>query len=293
MARKSKKVEQVVGELVAKSTDDIAEASSKVVGAKLSQQEVLANIQKEGGSIYERAYRGEDGKLRLKPQDYSRDASTVPAKSLKKPGDGAGGHKKTDRVSKEQYEARIAEEQSQITKQQAEIEKERQKRLSPQAVEERRKQYDDMMSGKSKELGRKTLGDRGQQALSFVMGTGDETSRFGGRKTRKENMILANNKIDTANINFIRTGEGELQRPYDKKSYYAEVTGNGKTTPEVSDSKLGQKGMTAPNSTNPADVAEETATGSFIDLKGISDWAEKNQLVVAGALIGTAVLLDD
>ena len=41
-----------------------------------------------------------------------------------------------------------------------------------------------------------------------------------------------------------------------------------------------------------AKVARETAEGGK-DLSGIADWMSKNQLIVAGALVGGAVLLDD
>lgn len=79
---------------------------------------------------------------------------------------------------------------------------------------------------------------------------------------------------------------------------YIDVRGAGKLNKEYGsakdafDAKFGQKGMTAPNGTNPADVAEGTAK-SGVDLSAIVDWAEKNPLIVAGALAGGAILLTD
>lgn len=136
---------------------------------------------------------------------------------------------------------------------------------------------------------KKTLGTKAKEVIE---GTGDESRFIAGRKTRQTNMEKANADIEAANQQYIETGVGSAQATHDKKSYWAEVKGKGKQTPP-NDAKLGQGGTTAPNGTNPADIAGENATNGF-NFDGIADWAKENQLLVAGGLVaGTLLLTND
>ncbi len=135
---------------------------------------------------------------------------------------------------------------------------------------------------------KKTLGEKAREVIE---GTSDESKLVAGRKTRKANMDKANADIEAANQQYIETGVGSAQASHTKQSYWAEVKGKGKQT--GGDTKLGQGGTTAPNGTNPADIAGENATNGF-NFDGIADWAKENQLIVAGGLVaGTLLLTDD
>ena len=81
---------------------------------------------------------------------------------------------------------------------------------------------------------------------------------------------------------------------------YIDIKGAGKLSKEYDSVKdafnasgLGQKGTTAPNGSNPADIAAENAANGF-NFDGIAEWAKENQLIVAGGLVaGTLLLTDD
>jgi hypothetical protein len=221
----------------------------------------------QGGGIYDRVYRGEDGKLHLEKQDFSIDSSGT-------------GQKGRNHLTKEEWEAK---------KKQKEIDDK--KALEDKVYKDirAREARIDEVNALNRPMQKRTLGEKAKEVIS---GTGDESRRFAGRNTRQANMEKANADINAANQVYMDTGEGSAQRLHDKKSYWAEVKGKGKQTPP-SDTKLGQGGTTAPNGTNPADIAGENATNGF-NFDGIADWAKENQLIVAGGLVaGTLLLTDD
>lgn len=109
-----------------------------------------------------------------------------------------------------------------------------------------------------------------------VTGTGDGSKLIGGRKTRETARVKANS-------DYIATGQGSAQS---KRDFYRSNY-QGKGAPQDTGPSTNPSDYSS--ITNPADVADQTASGG-IDWSGIKDWAHDNQLIVAGGIAGGAIL---
>ena len=117
-----------------------------------------------------------------------------------------------------------------------------------------------------------------------ITGNGDGTRRIAGRNTRESARQAANQA-------YVETGRGSAQS---KKEFYKNYKPN--TPSNMGPSSNASDYTNILGASAASDVAEQAASGG-INLSGISDWVHDNQLVVAGGLIGTAIVgtsvLDD
>ena len=137
----------------------------------------------------------------------------------------------------------------------------------------------------------------GTWASEIISGTGDETHRISGRKTRAANMAKANADINAANQTYIDTGKGSAQQLYNKNSYWAKVSGEGKKTPDkFNQNDWEDLGKMQNQASAPEDVAAQNSKKG-LDWDGIAGWVKENQIVTAAGIAGTAIvgasLLDD
>ena len=137
----------------------------------------------------------------------------------------------------------------------------------------------------------------GTWASEIISGTGDETHRISGRKTRAANMAKANADINAANQTYIDTGKGSAQQLYNKNSYWAKVSGEGKKTPDkFNQNDWEDLGKMQNQASAPEDVATQNSKKG-LDWDGIAGWVKENQIVTAAGIAGTALigasLLDD
>ena len=117
-----------------------------------------------------------------------------------------------------------------------------------------------------------------------ITGNGDGTRRIAGRNTRESARQAANQA-------YVETGRGSAQS---KKEFYKNYKPN--TPSNMGPSSNASDYTNILGASAASDVAEQAASGG-INWSGISDWVHDNQLVVAGGLIGTAIVgtsvLDD
>lgn len=117
-----------------------------------------------------------------------------------------------------------------------------------------------------------------------ITGNGDGARRIAGRNTRESARQAANQA-------YVETGKGSAQS---KKEFYKNYKPN--TPSNMGPSSNASDYTNILGASAASDVAEQAASGG-INWSGISDWVHDNQLVVAGGLIGTAIvgtsLLDD
>ena len=161
-----------------------------------------------------------------------------------------------------------------------------------QAREARVNEVNELNNGNKME--RRSLGT---WASEIISGTGDETHRISGRKTRAANMAKANADINAANQTYIDTGKGSAQQLYNKNSYWAKVSGEGKKTPDkFNQNDWEDLGKMQNQASAPEDVASQNSKKG-LDWDGIAGWVKENQIVTAAGIAGTALigasLLDD
>lgn len=160
--------------------------------------------------------------------------------------------------------------------------------IERKAREARAQQLNEMNGRGSSTMHRRTLGEWADQ---MIHGTGDETHIFSGRNTRRANMEQRNIEINAANQEWVETGVGNLQRPYNRGSYWAEVRGKGKP---VSSERFNADDWGSINSSPRAtaeNVAEEAASSrGFLDYAGDAvNWAVQDvqhAMLVTGGAIG-------
>ena len=164
--------------------------------------------------------------------------------------------------------------------------------IDRQAREARVNEVNELNNGNKME--RRSLGT---WASEIISGTGDETHRISGRKTRAANMAKANADINAANQTYIDTGKGSAQQLYNKNSYWAKVSGEGKKTPDkFNQNDWEDLGKMQNQASTPGDVAAQNSKKG-LDWDGIAGWVKENQIVTAAGIAGTALigasLLDD